>query len=181
MRSGYGDAAVVGGAVAVGLVLAVLSFAGGSNDNTDQDTYPILLAAAAQPGGGVSPPAAATTTTSAGEALVPEGNLDQFCALAGEFLSASDSPQTQGEWEKQLEFYSVGASLVAPTAVDPVTNETWRATLRRLSDQQAEINLELASIGWELGADHDATFSSSDVGEAPVQRLLAVCGLGAKG
>jgi hypothetical protein len=160
--------------------LAVLSFAGGSNDNTDQGTYPILLAAAAQPGGGIAPPAAATTTTSAVEALVPERNLDRFCTLAAEFSSASAAPQTQAEWEKQLQFYSIGATLVAPTAVDPVTNETWRTILRKLSDQQAEINLELASIGWELGAYHDATFSSGVVG-APAQRLLTVCGPGVDG
>ena len=181
MRSGYEHTAVVGGVVAVGLVLAVLSFAGGSSDNTDQDTSEMVLAAAAGPVTQIlsPPPVLATTTTLVG-AAVPAANRDRFCSLASDFAAArrvaydSGGQDRQADWQRQLEFFSIGATLVAPAAIDLSTGIGWRDTLLMTSDRQNAMNLELASKGWDLGAYHE-TFSS-DLVEAPTQLIVDVCG-----
>ncbi len=184
MRSGFGYTAVVGGVAAVGLVLAVLSFAGGSSDNTDQEIYPVLLAAGLESPdimSVVGPPVGATTTTVVLHPAIPRSNLRPFCELADEFSAARQSVVVSGggqsDWEKVLEFYSVGATLVSPRAVDPVTGDSWREILLTLSGRQSVVNLELAQVAWNLGAYHDAK-SSSGVVEVPTIELVNRCGKG---
>lgn len=191
LRSGYGHTAVVGGVVAVGLVLAVLSFAGGSGDSTDQETYPILLASAEESStqyAATGTPVGATTTTAPGEPVVPDSNRAAFCGLAGEYISAwlaiAESGGQQADWEKQLEFYSIGATLVLPDGFDPVSGRRWREILLERSYRQSEMNLGLAAMAWDPGAYHDANSSSGVVGAPPIGRLgmlLGECGISALG
>jgi hypothetical protein len=162
----------------VGLVLAVLSFGGGSRDSTDQD--PVVLAGAADAAllAALRPPAIATTTTlGPNRAVLPE-NQDEFCTLADEYRDARKSAQLPGnrqvEWETQLLFLSVAASLVSPEAVEQLSGETWRSILLDLSDRQTAMNYALTQVNWDLGAYHDAT--SSGVVEAPPSHLFSVCG-----
>jgi hypothetical protein len=186
LKSGYGHTAVVGGVVAVGLVLAVLSFAGGSSDNTDQDTSEMVLAAAVGPMTQIvaPPPVLATTTTLVG-AAVPAANRDHFCSLASDFSAArrvaydSSGQDRQANWQRQLEFFSIAATLVAPAAIDSSTGISWRDTLLMASDRQNAMNLELASVGWDLGAYHET--SSSNLVEVPALLIVDVCGFDPRG
>lgn len=191
LRSGYGHTAVVGGVVAVGLVLAVLSLAGGSSDSTDQETDPILLASAEESPGtyaATGTPVGAATTTTPGAAVVPSSNRDAFCGLAGEYISArhaiAESGGRQADWEKQLEFYSIGATLVSPHVADPVSGRHWREILLEWSYRQSEMNLELAAMAWDPGAYHDANLSAGVLGERPIGHLgmlVGECGIGVLG
>lgn len=176
---------MVGGVAAVGLVLAVLSFAGGSHDNTDQENpHSILAAAVGQVTlGGLQPSASATTTT-APAAAVPVSDQKQFCELAAEYVAAyraaygagAEPSATRQHWQKQLEFLSISASLVSPRAIEPESGDTWRAVLLATSDQQAAMNLGLEAVGWDLGAYHDTTSSSGVVG-APSQLIVETCAI----
>ena len=175
--SRYGNTAVVGGVVAVGLVLAVLSFGGGSHDSTDQDS--IVLAGGADPAllSGLRPSAIATTTTSSPSGPIPPDKRNDFCRLAEDYSAARKSAQLPGnrqaDWETQLGFLSVAASMVSSEAIDPLSGKTWRSILLDLSDRQAAMNLDLGRVDWDLGAYHDAT--SSGVVEAPPSHLLTEC------
>ena len=185
MRSGFGYTAVVGGVAAVGLVLAVLSFAGGSSDNTVQEDPHSILAAAAGPVAvlGSHPSTIATTTTTI-DAAVLGSDREQFCELAADYVAAyraaygvgarpSDSRQ---DWQKQLELFSLSASLVSPGAVQPESGDTWRTVLLTASDQQAAMNLGLEEVGWTLGAYHNDT-PSFGVVAAPTQLIAETCAI----
>ena len=109
-------------------------------------------------------------------------NRERFCVLADEYRSAFDSAygvsgvrsDAEHDWQKQLEFYSTSATLVDSEAIDPVSGTSWRNLLLARSDQQAAMNLKLASLNWNLGAYPD-TKSSSRVGGAPNRLILSVC------
>ena len=185
MGSRYGHTAVVGGVV-VGLVLAVLAVGGGSAADTSQTTESVLAASVApaasfDPGVGTSqPPVLATTTTAADDAfLVAPGDRAEFCGLAADAESArilANRQDKQGPepWLRQIEFLSVGATLVSPAAVDTNSGRSWRDILIDLSDRQSRINLELEALGWDLGAYLDT--SSSGVVEAPTRLIVEACG-----
>ncbi len=184
MGSRYGHTAVVGG-VAVGLVLAVLAVGGGSAANTGQITEQVLAASAVVPPAGIAPAGATpsvwatTTTVPADQVIVAPADRAEFCALAAAFQTARTSAGRGGEtgpgpWLRQIEFLSVGATLVSPASVDATSGRSWRETLIELSDAQSQMNLQLEALGWDLGAYLDT--SSSGVVEAPSRLIAVACG-----